>query len=258
MSKTGKSARVDASALAQLPPSEALAHLADAINSQSDATASAGRRLKVADNMLATVKVLQVRIPATAWREIGATGQPAFENSWVNYDTNNNSAAFRIDETGLVRVKGLVKNGTAINTTVFTLPVGYRPPKQIVFPSVAGGGADAFASGRVTAAGLVQGNVGATAYFSLDSVPPFFASAPSAPDAFSATGWPMTVATGLGVPVQGVTAWAVLDSADSYAKSYGAVGVSWARGVGDVISIRRINGLSPERTYTLTLVCWGG
>jgi hypothetical protein len=70
------------------------------------------------------------------WHSVGAAGEPAFQNGWVNYD--NNSAApgpapqrnvrFRKYPDGRVALAGLIKaSGTNAFQTVFTLPVGYRP-----------------------------------------------------------------------------------------------------------------------------------
>jgi len=60
------------------------------------------------------------------WHEIGTSGEPAFENSWVNFSAADATAAFYKDPFGMVYVKGMVKTGT-IGLAVFTLPVGYRP-----------------------------------------------------------------------------------------------------------------------------------
>jgi hypothetical protein len=66
-------------------------------------------------------------------RKIGATGQPAFQGAWVNYDngltvpgggTQRDAGFYR--HLGHVYLFGVVKSGTG-GTTVFTLPVGYRP-----------------------------------------------------------------------------------------------------------------------------------
>jgi len=54
---------------------------------------------------------------------------PAFMNSWTNYDTTYNPAGYFKDSLGIVHLRGLVKNGTN-NTTIFTLPVGYRPSNR--------------------------------------------------------------------------------------------------------------------------------
>lgn len=60
------------------------------------------------------------------WRQVGATGEPAFQNSWVNYSAGYQTAAFYKDKSGRVHLRGLVKSGTD-GTVIFTLPVGYRP-----------------------------------------------------------------------------------------------------------------------------------
>jgi hypothetical protein len=61
-----------------------------------------------------------------------------FLNSWVNFDaTTYQSAAYFKDSLGVVHLRGRIKNGT-INTAAFTLPVGYRPLKTCLFPSLDG------------------------------------------------------------------------------------------------------------------------
>lgn len=67
------------------------------------------------------------------WHEIGATGEPAFKNSWVNEGTaGNETAGFRKTPSGSLRIKGLIDSGTiADGTVVFTLPVDYRPTNVI-------------------------------------------------------------------------------------------------------------------------------
>lgn len=74
-----------------------------------------------------------------AWRAIGAAGQPAFLNSWTNYGSGYTTARFRRDPHGRVYLAGLVKGGSA--TSVFTLPVGYRPSSFKLFTSWAHTGA---------------------------------------------------------------------------------------------------------------------
>jgi hypothetical protein len=77
-----------------------------------------------------------------AWRKIGAAGQPAFESSWRHQrdaiNGNVEYAAFYKDPFGIVRLKGQAGWGSASNSTayavVFTLPVGYRPNRNMWFP----------------------------------------------------------------------------------------------------------------------------
>jgi hypothetical protein len=63
-------------------------------------------------------EVLDIR--TIKWIEV------TFLNSWVNYGQGYNGAGYCKDGMGFVHLRGLVKDGT-IDTTVFTLPVGYRP-----------------------------------------------------------------------------------------------------------------------------------
>lgn len=77
---------------------------------------------------MAIKKVTQQVIKEDIWHEIGTAGEPAFANSWVNYDGTWASAGFTKDSNGFVHLKGLIKSGT-LYSTMFTLPVGYRPAK---------------------------------------------------------------------------------------------------------------------------------
>jgi len=65
--------------------------------------------------------------PIEAWHLVGAGGQPAFQNSWVNYDAAQVPAQFMRDPFGFVHIEGIVKNGTSSTAVIFTLPPGYRP-----------------------------------------------------------------------------------------------------------------------------------
>jgi hypothetical protein len=65
----------------------------------------------------------------SGWLDVGSTGNPAFENGWVNRGGGYAPTSFKkVGE--LVVVRGFVITGAA--GTVFTLPVGYRPTYGIV------------------------------------------------------------------------------------------------------------------------------
>jgi hypothetical protein len=71
-----------------------------------------------------------------AFREVGTTGQPAFENGWTNFGgAQYESTGFYKDLLGVVHLKGTIQGGSV--ATVFTLPAGYRPAKSQFFPVVA-------------------------------------------------------------------------------------------------------------------------
>jgi hypothetical protein len=110
--------------------------------------------------------------PPEAFREVGTTGQPGFENGWTNfgpalYDT----AAFHKDPLGVVHLKGTVQSGSI--GAIFTLPEGYRPAKSQFFAIPA---ANAFGDVLVRGltegglAGKVQFNAGSTTFASLDGI----------------------------------------------------------------------------------------
>lgn len=59
---------------------------------------------------------------------------PTLQNSWVQYDTIFGTAQYYKDSTGVVHLRGLLKNGTVTaGTSLFTLPAGYRPVMQMLY-----------------------------------------------------------------------------------------------------------------------------
>jgi hypothetical protein len=110
---------------------------------------------KVNDNSLTgdDVDENSLNMAAENWHEIGAAGEPAFNNSsfctWKNSDPNYNSAAFLRDREGIVHLKGLVDAedvipdgchfGFATDRLIFTLPDGYRPAAREVNISLSSG-----------------------------------------------------------------------------------------------------------------------
>lgn len=65
---------------------------------------------------------------------------PTLLNSWVNYGNPFSPAGYFKDSLGMVHVRGMVKNGAA-GSTIFTLPVGYRPSYTVSATNTGGGGA---------------------------------------------------------------------------------------------------------------------
>jgi len=105
--------------------------------------------------------------PIENWRYIGESGQPNFENSWVNYNTSTHqSCAFYKDSFGTVKIKGSVSTGT-INTNIFTLPVGYRPLKRINQTILSNG---AFGVIQINSDGSVICTVGNNTIVALDNI----------------------------------------------------------------------------------------
>jgi hypothetical protein len=91
-----------------------------------------------------------------AWTALG------LQNNWVSYDGGVTYAHPQYRKVGdIVYVRGLIKNGTITNgTPVANLPVGFRPPLQLHFPTVSN---DAFTLLRILSNGDITVGVGANA-----------------------------------------------------------------------------------------------
>lgn len=92
---------------------------------------------------------------------------PGFENSWVNYSSTFNQAGFMIDGYGVVHLRGLVKSGSGIPTDIFSLPSGYRPAFQHLFPVASN---NLFGQVLVNTDGDVNAHTGNVGWFCLDNL----------------------------------------------------------------------------------------
>jgi hypothetical protein len=111
-------------------------------------------------------KPAPVRLYDSGWHYVGGVGEPAFENSWVNYGSWGDAAFRRIGT--IVYLSGLIKNGTN-PATMFTLPEGYRISATIngtgghIFSghdsSLVNHRIDVYADGKVNANGVSTGYV---------------------------------------------------------------------------------------------------
>lgn len=84
---------------------------------------------------------------------------PVILNGWADYANNFAPTSFYKDDIGTVFVSGVVKGGT-LSTVVATLPVGFRPVRQLMFmvmTNTGPGRLDVFPSGDIM---LVSGGLG--------------------------------------------------------------------------------------------------
>lgn len=89
------------------------------------------------------------------------------QNGWAQYGTPYPWAEFIMLPGSLIKIRGLVKSGTAA-TTIATLPVGCRPRYQGIYTTAGGGNT----LGRVDVAttGEISHVIGTNTYISLDPV----------------------------------------------------------------------------------------
>ena len=59
------------------------------------------------------------------WHEVGAPGEPQFQNGWKNSGGSGTTVAFYKDQEGVVHLRGSA--GGSGGTIMFQLPPGYRP-----------------------------------------------------------------------------------------------------------------------------------
>lgn len=103
-----------------------------------------------------------------AWTEIGSGGgAPSFLNSWVNYNTGLDTAAFYVDAFGVCHLKGTVRSGT-LGSPMFVLPTAPTLDRQYIVASGSGSGVGLLyiqSNGAVTAFSPASNS-----YVSLDGV----------------------------------------------------------------------------------------
>lgn len=127
-----------------------------------------------------TVPELRVRVAGAtkivggpvpeAWHEVGAAGEPAFQNAWVNYGVGEAPVSFYKDANSIVHLRGLAKSGTIANGptgAIFTLPVGYRPSLNEQIATIADG---LFARCVVDYNGNVIAASGSNIWFSIGNI----------------------------------------------------------------------------------------
>jgi hypothetical protein len=118
-----------------------------------------------------------------AFHNVGASGEPAFQNSWQNIATTTYGypAGFYKDRVGVVHLVGRIVNGSG-NSFIFQLPPGYRPATgkytslpaacecttgQTTIVSIQGSGFSAAADGSVS---MTNGTLSASGSLWLDGI----------------------------------------------------------------------------------------
>lgn len=82
-----------------------------------------------------------------------------FQNGWVDFGAPFPLTRFFKDLSGVVHLTGMVKNGT-LNSTAFTMPVGYRPSGTLRFAALDGVAGPAFID--IQTSGIVQVRFGSS------------------------------------------------------------------------------------------------
>lgn len=100
------------------------------------------------------------------WHTVGAAGEPGFLNGW---SAQNEPVQFRKTPTGDVHLRGRAKLGTAA-TSVFTLPVGYRPTETLQAIALAASGDEPANVDITTAGAIIPSGLGSSTQCSLSGI----------------------------------------------------------------------------------------
>jgi hypothetical protein len=97
-----------------------------------------------------------------------------YNSGWGSYDSApwGNAAYYRTVD-GMVHLRALVKRTSGSLNTIFTLPVGYRPPHSHLFAVAGDGGVgriDVGTSGEVAFGGSIVGTVNVASWISIFEV----------------------------------------------------------------------------------------
>lgn len=212
------------------------------------------RRLTSTANMSVSLKAVTVTAPD--WVAVASSGstEPYFKNSWTNYSASWDSAACWVDDEGWTCLRGLIKDGSAINTEAFALPSDARPSKNKVVVGVSQDGYGRYLDVNATT-GAVKPVTGNTTFWSLDGIR-FDRAKPPPP--FSGAGWPIVLAHGLPGSISEVRLVEAKDldsnTAAANTVAYAGHGVSWRSTAKTSVAIDRVSGLTPGRKYTLTFL----
>ena len=132
--------------------------------------------MPVADDFLKRIRLTEKQAnpyrgmrEATSWIFVsktarGGVGNLDFENGWTDLGGSYEKVAFRLNELGMVELRGIATGGVE-GTCMFTLPEDYRPAKKerwIVANGQTGSATiEVYTDGKVYLTGLVVvGNTG--------------------------------------------------------------------------------------------------
>lgn len=222
------------------------------LNSFSQSTMNAvNGGLIVGQNVMATYKTSRVTIPALPWITISP------QSSWTNVAAD--PVGYYVDADGCVNFKGSMTAGTKTDaTTIFTMPASLYPAADARFgiPHDDKNSAQGLLS-KTDGTMKIFNVTGSAATLFFTSIY-YFAAIPPAPPAFIGPDWPLKLATDMPLPVQACFVGRVVDTETDEVKSVAVSGCHWEATQRGEIQIKRVDGLTPERTYDITFLLIGG
>lgn len=207
--------------------------------------------LTVAGNVTATYRTVRARIPALPWTTLTP------ENS--TQTAGEPTLAYYVDPLGEVYLRGAVAPTTkADGTVMFTMPATLYPETtQTLLLNHDHGSSHAYCQLSSVDGKLRIYNLSSSANNVFFNNITYFAITPPAPAAYIGPDWPIRLSTGFANTVGAVLLTQAIDTETNESLSAGTANVDWFVSARDEVTIKRVNGLTPKRTYDLTFLILG-
>lgn len=208
--------------------------------------------LVVGQNVLAKYKTVRAKVPSIPW----VTLTP--QNGWTQ--VSGSPVGYYVDTDGAVNFRGAISAGTKTDgTTIFTLPNAQLYPEVNTYFNIPH-------DDKNSAQGLLSSSDGtmkiynvtgaaATLYFSSIF---YFPASPPAPLAYIGADWPIKLAAEFSGTIAGVLLTQAVDINTDETLSVGTAGIDWFSSARNEVTVKRVNGLTPGKTYDLTFLVLGG
>ena len=209
--------------------------------------------LIVGQNVMATYKTSRVVIPPLVWVNL----TPENSTQTVGQPT----LGYRITSDGMVYIRGAVAPTTkADGTVLWTLPSPSLYPETTItlLLNHDHGSSHAYCTVSAVDGKLRIYNLSSSANNVFFNENHFLAKNPPGMPVFSGPDWPLRLGTDMPVTVKSLVVANCIDVETSLVLGHGLAGVDWSQATRNEVIIRRVNGLTPNRSYDITFLMFGG
>lgn len=207
--------------------------------------------LTLGQNVVATYKTVRAQVPGLPWQELFP------ESGWVN-DVDA-PIGYYVDADGCINFRGSIFDGDKLDgTIIFTLPDEILYPvidMHFSIPHDDKKSAHAILSSTDGTMKIYDLSGGATALYLTDMF--YYLDTPPAVPAFEGRDWPIKLSTDFSTTVAGVLLTQAIDIETNEKASAATAGIDWLLTARNEVTVKRVNGLTPKRTYDLTFLIVG-
>jgi hypothetical protein len=207
--------------------------------------------LTIAGNIVASYRTVRAVVPALPW--VALTPQNSTQTA------GEPTLAYYVDALGEVYLRGAVAPTTkADNTIMFTMPATLYPETtQTLLLNHDHGSSHAYCKLSSVDGTMRIFNLSSSATNVFFNNITYFAVTPPAITAYVGPDWPIRLSTGFGNTVAAVLLTQAIDTETKETTSAGTANIDWEISARNEVSIKRVNGLTPKRTYDLTFLILG-